>query len=242
MMALGLNIVVGFAGLLDLGYVAFFAIGAFVAGWFMSGHFADSERPHHRRRQTQDAAGHPHQLLLRALHRGGVHRAVGRDPRRPDAAPARGLPGDRDARVRRDRPARVRALDQRPVRPRQPRHLQRPPGHHAGRQALPAGPGARRDHPDRHHALLLHRARDDAARPVHQHPPARLAPRPRLDRGPRGRGGRRGDGRAPRAREALGLRDRRLDRRLRRRVPGGVPEHHQRRTSSSSGSRSSSSA
>jgi ABC-type branched-subunit amino acid transport system permease subunit len=29
-MALGLNIVVGFAGLLDLGYVAFFAIGAFV--------------------------------------------------------------------------------------------------------------------------------------------------------------------------------------------------------------------
>ena len=30
MMALGLNIVVGFAGLLDLGYVAFFAIGAFV--------------------------------------------------------------------------------------------------------------------------------------------------------------------------------------------------------------------
>jgi branched-chain amino acid transport system permease protein len=42
MMALGLNIVVGFAGLLDLGYVAFFAIGAFVAGWFMSAHFADS--------------------------------------------------------------------------------------------------------------------------------------------------------------------------------------------------------
>ena len=43
MMALGLNIVVGFAGLLDLGYVAFFAIGAFVAGWFMSGHFSDSD-------------------------------------------------------------------------------------------------------------------------------------------------------------------------------------------------------
>jgi branched-chain amino acid transport system permease protein len=42
MMALGLNIVVGFAGLLDLGYVAFFAIGAFVMGWFGSGQFADS--------------------------------------------------------------------------------------------------------------------------------------------------------------------------------------------------------
>jgi branched-chain amino acid transport system permease protein len=35
--ALGLNIIVGFAGLLDLGYVAFFALGALTAGWFMSG-------------------------------------------------------------------------------------------------------------------------------------------------------------------------------------------------------------
>jgi len=42
MMALGLNIVVGFAGLLDLGYVAFFAIGAFVMGWFGSAQFPDS--------------------------------------------------------------------------------------------------------------------------------------------------------------------------------------------------------
>jgi branched-chain amino acid transport system permease protein len=39
-MALGLNIVVGFAGLLDLGYVAFFAIGAYTVGWFGSGFFA----------------------------------------------------------------------------------------------------------------------------------------------------------------------------------------------------------
>ena len=42
-MALGLNIVVGFAGLLDLGYVAFFAIGAFVMGWLGSAHFADAD-------------------------------------------------------------------------------------------------------------------------------------------------------------------------------------------------------
>jgi branched-chain amino acid transport system permease protein len=41
-MALGLNIVVGFAGLLDLGYVAFFAIGAYTIGWFASGFFADA--------------------------------------------------------------------------------------------------------------------------------------------------------------------------------------------------------
>src|SRR3954466_5233801 len=40
-MALGLNIVVGFAGLLDLGYVAFFAIGAFVIGWLGSQQFAN---------------------------------------------------------------------------------------------------------------------------------------------------------------------------------------------------------
>jgi branched-chain amino acid transport system permease protein len=30
MLALGLNIVVGFAGLLDLGYIAFYAVGAYV--------------------------------------------------------------------------------------------------------------------------------------------------------------------------------------------------------------------
>ena len=38
-MALGLNIVVGYAGLLDLGYVAFWAIGGYVAGWLMSSFF-----------------------------------------------------------------------------------------------------------------------------------------------------------------------------------------------------------
>lgn len=36
MMGLGLNIVVGYAGLLDLGYVAFFAIGAYTMGLFTS--------------------------------------------------------------------------------------------------------------------------------------------------------------------------------------------------------------
>ena len=36
MLALGLNIVVGYAGLLDLGYVAFYALGAYAVGWFAS--------------------------------------------------------------------------------------------------------------------------------------------------------------------------------------------------------------
>jgi branched-chain amino acid transport system permease protein len=39
MMALGLNVVVGYSGLLDLGYVAFYAAGAYTAGWLASGHF-----------------------------------------------------------------------------------------------------------------------------------------------------------------------------------------------------------
>jgi branched-chain amino acid transport system permease protein len=41
-MALGLNIVVGFAGLLDLGYVAFFAIGAHVTAHFGSAFWANA--------------------------------------------------------------------------------------------------------------------------------------------------------------------------------------------------------
>jgi branched-chain amino acid transport system permease protein len=39
-MTLGLNVVVGYAGLLDLGYVAFFALGAYAAGWLASPYFA----------------------------------------------------------------------------------------------------------------------------------------------------------------------------------------------------------
>jgi branched-chain amino acid transport system permease protein len=40
MMALGLNIVVGYAGLLDLGYVAFYAMGAYTVAWFASPQFS----------------------------------------------------------------------------------------------------------------------------------------------------------------------------------------------------------
>jgi branched-chain amino acid transport system permease protein len=39
LLALGLNIVVGYAGLLDLGYAAFFAIGAYSTALLSSGHF-----------------------------------------------------------------------------------------------------------------------------------------------------------------------------------------------------------
>ena len=42
MLALGLNIVVGYAGLLDLGYVAFYAVGAYLFRLMASPHLADN--------------------------------------------------------------------------------------------------------------------------------------------------------------------------------------------------------
>ncbi|HWI79652.1 MAG TPA: ABC transporter ATP-binding protein [Ramlibacter sp.] len=42
MLALGLNIVVGYAGLLDLGYVAFYAIGAYMFGLLASPHLTEN--------------------------------------------------------------------------------------------------------------------------------------------------------------------------------------------------------
>src|SRR6478735_1024666 len=41
LLALGLNIVVGYAGLLDLGFVAFFAIGAYLYGLMASPHMSE---------------------------------------------------------------------------------------------------------------------------------------------------------------------------------------------------------
>lgn len=42
MLALGLNIVVGYAGLLDLGYIAFYAVGAYMFGLLASPHLSDN--------------------------------------------------------------------------------------------------------------------------------------------------------------------------------------------------------
>jgi len=38
MLAIGLNLVVGFAGLLDLGYIAFYAVGAYTFAFLASPH------------------------------------------------------------------------------------------------------------------------------------------------------------------------------------------------------------
>src|ERR671926_370211 len=42
LLALGLNIVVGYAGLLDLGYVAFYAVGAYMFGLLASPQLTDN--------------------------------------------------------------------------------------------------------------------------------------------------------------------------------------------------------
>ncbi len=96
-MGLGLNIVVGYAGLLDLGYVAFFAVGAYATA-MLTGATRDVHR-----RSAATAFGAPNfcvalpiVMIVAAL--------VGRADRRPGASAARRLPGHRHPRVRRDRP------------------------------------------------------------------------------------------------------------------------------------------
>ena len=61
-MSLGLNVVVGFAGLLDLGYVAFYALGAYSLGWFGSGFFFKAPRPRARLPRPEHAGGRAPQL------------------------------------------------------------------------------------------------------------------------------------------------------------------------------------
>ena len=87
LLSLGLNIVVGFAGLLDLGYIAFYAVGAYVYALLASPHFG---------------LHLPFWVILPDRRRGGV--PVRRAARRADAEAARRLSGHRDAGLRRDHP------------------------------------------------------------------------------------------------------------------------------------------
>ena len=171
-LASGLNIVVGFTGLLDLGYVAFYAIGAYYTAIIFQTVLVNEVRRRHRPVLVADvgepSGGRPAGGPCRRAHR------------LPDAARARRLPGDHDAGLRRDHPHRGQQLggpDARPVgHSRHPRaRARRLPLHHLEEPLLPGpGTGARLAVDD-----LAHRA---------------LAHRPGLDRHPRGRGGRRGDG------------------------------------------------
>ena len=205
-MALGLNIVVGFAGLLDLGYVAFYAIGAYTVGWFASDHFSavNGEKGIHVgvSEFVAQPARHPPELPARSARRGDHRRAI--------AGAIIGLP---TLRLRGDyiaivtlafgeiigRFARQRRRDQH--RRRLQAH-QRPPGDHADRPDRPAVP-----RPVQLGVRPAARTTGScscslALVAVRELPPARLAPRPRLDRDPRGRGRRGVDGRPARARRS----------------------------------------
>ena len=214
MLALGLNIVVGFAGLLDLGYIAFYAVGAYMFALLASPHLTDNfpAIAHafpgglHVPIWVVDSAGRRDRRRLR--------RAAGR----ADAEAARRLPGDRHPGLRRDHPHL----------PEQPRpaaeHHQRAAGHHPDRSGA-----HRRPRPStipslflglqlpRAAAVLLPLRRAGGAVGAGLPAPAALAPRPRLDGDPRGRDRRQGDGHQHAQRQAAGLRHGRHVRRRRRR-------------------------
>ena len=149
MMALGLNMVVGYAGLLDLGYVAFFAIGAYCAAWFASPHFAVPEHPTRRAedrhrlrrgRRVPEGVGGIHISIWLVLLIGAAITAVaGVLDRLAHAALARRLPRHRHPRLRRDggagRPQRRR------VQPGLQPH-ERPAGHQPRRLARASAAGS----------------------------------------------------------------------------------------------------
>ena len=100
-MAMGLNIVIGFAGLLDLGYVAFYAIGAYTAA-FCVAPLGGGHRPvlHVR----------PVPGIFRSGSSSSAQRSSPRLRRRcsgADPPAARRLSGHRDPRLRRDRADRL---------------------------------------------------------------------------------------------------------------------------------------
>ena len=89
MMAVGLNIVVGYAGLLDLGYVAFYAMGAYTAAWFSSLQFPTQNLHFGAVGITPTCPG-IHVSIWLLLPLAGVVTALAGHPHRPaDAAPAR---------------------------------------------------------------------------------------------------------------------------------------------------------
>ena len=110
MLALGLNIVVGFAGLLDLGYIAFYAVGAYIYALLASPHFG-MHLPFWVILPIGAAIACLFGVLLGA----------------PTLEAARRLPGDRHARLRRDHPH----LPQQPECADQ--HHQRAAGHQPDR-------------------------------------------------------------------------------------------------------------
>ena len=222
-MAIGLNIVVGYAGLLDLGYVAFYAVGAYTAGWFASQQFdqvCSTSAPSACRRVPTVPGIHISMWLVLPL--AGLLTMV--------AGILIGLP---TLRLRGDYLAIV-TLGFGEIVPQFVRNADNlggfdlthgtfgiSPIDSLGFGAVGAAiglPESFRQSSEQIAVVLLDRGRDPADHRLLQCPVARLAARPRLDRDPRGRDRRRGDGYPADAHEDVGVRDRGVLRRRRRRV------------------------
>ncbi len=206
--ALGLNVVVGLAGLLDLGYVAFLGVGAYAAA-LVSG-------------SPLSPVGVQFPFWAAVLTGAAALTRLRRRHRRPDPATARRLPRHRHPRLRRDLPPHR----QRPQRRQRPRPHQRLPGHpqHPRPQPLRLRlrhqPRHRRIHPRQVSQLLpadarLHRRRRPGLPTLR-----RIPHRPRLGRHPRGRDRRHRHGHQRLPAQAPRLRPRRHPRRTRRYRPG----------------------
>ena len=230
MMALGLNVVVGYAGLLDLGYVAFYAAGAYVAGLArvaaLRGHHVPPRLGGRRRPARASTSPCGSSSIAAGFFTTVVGIVIG--------LPTLRLRGDYLAIV---------TLGFGEIVPQFVRNADSVGGFDLTNGTFGIAPidslaiGGRRLPPgvEQGRPLLLD---GDRARPLHRlllHPPARLAARAGVGRDPRGRDGRRGDGRAADADEDLVVRDRRVLRRRRRaRSSRATAPARSRRTSSSS--------
>ena len=261
MMAVGLNIVVGYAGLLDLGYVAFYATGAYTAAWFASLQFPHRDRgtsarvgidPQPARASTSRSGsllllagmitalfgiiiGLP-TLRLRgdylAIVTLGFGEIIYHVARNGDNSRHRLQPDERPERDHADRLDRASATTSRSWT-----------GGLLPANYLQCCNAKYLGHQIQSTDLFFWTAIVLLA--VHGlllAAAAVLAPRPRLDRDPRGRDRRRGDGHPADADEDVGVRERRVLRRHRRRVLRRRSRARRSRATSTSTSRSSSSA
>jgi hypothetical protein len=172
MMALGLNFVVGYAGLLDLGYVAFYALGAYTSGWLASSQFASRKFHFGAVGIGPDAPGFHISIWLILIVAGFTTALIGVLIGLPTLRLRGDYPRDRHARLRRDHPA------DRQQRRQLLRHGVQPDGRNAGhhahrrpglRQLDPRPPRLTRELPQPADGELLPSVLLDVARPRPHH-------------------------------------------------------------------------
>ena len=128
MLAVSLNLINGFTGQFSIGHAGFMAVGAYASAYFTVT-FGDRD-PRRRCAFLPEFARRRRRAPDRRSSIGGAARRGRGLPRRPAvAAPARRLPRDRDARLRRDHPRRH-------PEHRRGRRRARLPGHPEARELL----------------------------------------------------------------------------------------------------------